>query len=211
MKITVFAVVLAAALCCGIFVCDSSERYKSESYNWSKEVLDNLGFNQVKDLEYKFYDIRGSTAPELRKEMNAKGPLDRYGRRGDAFTGWYLSWRWPYDKNGRPLYNKTRLKKKITVTMPRWSAPADTDPGLLKRWRKFLENVARHEKNHLDFFENSYGKIPGAIKTAYRKNPELTEKEANKIAAGIVEKIRMLDRDYDSRTGHGRTEGISFR
>lgn len=152
------------------------------------------------DLDY--YDIRGGSAADLRKQMNALGPLDE-GRRWDAYTGWHIHWNWPgYGTNNCDLSRAT-TSLEITVTLPRWANPDGADAALITKWNKYYEALARHEQAHVDTALDGYPKVLQAIQNA-------TCATAEQAALQAVEPIHEADRAYDQETRHGATEGAVF-
>ena len=52
--------------------------------------------------KWELYQIKGWNQSDLRKAMNAKGPINtNTGKRFDARTDWKLGWKYKYDKNSK--------------------------------------------------------------------------------------------------------------
>jgi predicted secreted Zn-dependent protease len=47
------------------------------------------------DETVKYYEVRGSSAQELRAALDRLGPESDDGERFDAFTAWHVRWRYP--------------------------------------------------------------------------------------------------------------------
>jgi len=49
----------------------------------------------IPNAQLVYYDITGSTATELRAQLDALGPRGYDGYKGDATTSWTIRWNWP--------------------------------------------------------------------------------------------------------------------
>jgi predicted secreted Zn-dependent protease len=163
-------------------------------------VYDTLSFTEA---EIIYYNIYGSTAAELREQMNLLGPVDDTGYRGDAMARWYIEWRWPgYGTSDCDLSAAT-TSYTLTVEMPYWEPPADTDPALIKKWSEYMVILAGHEQGHIDNFFKYYPQALPAIQNA-------TCDTAEQAVQAVLQQIRDADIAYDDETGHGATQGAVF-
>jgi predicted secreted Zn-dependent protease len=150
----------------------------------------------------QYYDIRGTTAADLRDQMNTLGPIDA-GRHWDAHTGWYIHWNWPgYGTNDCNLSQAT-TSLDITVTLPRWANPKGADTALITQWNKYYAALAHHEQTHVDNANTGLVSIKKAILAA-------TCATAEQAAQNAIETIHETDRAYDEKTNHGAAEGARF-
>ncbi len=156
----------------------------------------------IRGAAVAYYDIVGSTASELRRQMDLLGPSDA-GLRVDAYTAWYIRWNWPGHgtPDGDPSRATTSIQ--ITVTLPRWANPAGADPALLKRWDEYRQALARHEQGHVEIVTRGYSEVLRAIRDA---NGATAEQAAQQALA----RIREAERVYDEETRHGATQGATF-
>ncbi len=159
---------------------------------------------KIENARVNYYTINGSSASELRAQLDAKGPLGYDGYRGDATTNWYIRWNWPGFGSSTCDLSKATVSNEIVVDFPRWTPPDDASPELVDKWNRFVLGLAGHEQNHVDFVVENYLSVLDAIRSA-------TCKTADAVAASALEPIRQLDREYDAVTNHGETEGVRFR
>ncbi len=155
------------------------------------------------NVTMKFYDIAGSTADELRAQMSQLGPVDQFGSRNDAYTGWFVVWNWPKNPDGTCDLSQATVSAFITVTFPRWTAPPGAPPALAQRWQQYVDALATHEEGHADFVDQSIPDILGALKGAACDT-------AGAAGLAVLDRIRQHDLDYDNATGHGATQGAVF-
>ena len=64
-------------------------------------------------IKTNYYDIQGSTAKQLRSQLNQLGVVDpKTGKRFDAYTSWRVSWNYRY----RPVSNQCQITQ-VTVNV----------------------------------------------------------------------------------------------
>jgi predicted secreted Zn-dependent protease len=54
----------------------------------------------------------------------------------------------------------------IEVSTPAWEAPADADPRLLRRWKRFAAAVDAHEQHHVDLAFDRLGGLDAELREA---------------------------------------------
>ena len=80
------------------------------------------------------YEIRGSTAKELKEQMKRLGP--RKGDRVyDAYTKWKVAWTYAFvTREGKCAISSIDVYVDFTITLPQWNhSEVDADPGLARR------------------------------------------------------------------------------
>jgi predicted secreted Zn-dependent protease len=154
--------------------------------------------------------VHSSSAYELRKELDEKGPADWDGKRGDAFTHWKVVWRWPKDRQGQPHFEQALIKTEIHVTLPQWNAPPDADSKLKEDWDAFMRAIIQHERGHVRHAQSLRPRIIERILARIVQSGDPTLAEANTITRQVVDEIREEDRVFDARTDYGRLEGVRF-
>jgi len=162
------------------------------------------------DTTIHWYDVDGDSEPELRSVMDAKGPPDSAGNRHDAYTAWYVTWRFPFSRTEEgcstgPVTTSVR----IDVTLPRWRAPAGS--LLVKKWRRYLDSLAEHESGHRETGFNAATEITEVLPALPAKPTcEEAEEAANAAAREVLARHQKRDADYDLETSHGATQGAVF-
>ncbi len=158
------------------------------------------------------YAIRGSSAAELRVEMNAKGPLGGDGRRHDRYTRWQISWRYGYRSGaGRCEIDRVHTEVTVTMTLPSWINEAAVPAGLRAQWRRYLDALETHEKGHARNGLDAAQEIDRAIAAlAPLASCDALGTAANAAGNNIIRKYNQRDLDYDRTTDHGRTQGARF-
>ncbi|MEO8401359.1 MAG: DUF922 domain-containing Zn-dependent protease [Gammaproteobacteria bacterium] len=157
------------------------------------------------------YKIQGSTAEELRTEMNHKGIYDQ-DRRYDADTRWYIKWRYDYNE-GRDQCSLSKVQVTVDVTyyLPLWVDYKNADPALQNRWNDYMTNLRTHEIGHAENGKNAAVEIETTLLNfPVMENCDELGKAANAKANSIVAKYNAEDIQYDSETKHGKIQGAVF-
>lgn len=90
-----------------------------------------------------YYDIEGADVAALLRALEARG--------AHAESSWKLSYEFKPDMQAggcRVASVSTALEQR--VVLPRWKAPAGADPGLVERWKRYVEALRAHEERRLD-------------------------------------------------------------
>lgn len=159
-----------------------------------------------------YYDIAGSTPEALVAEMESRVPTSPFGRSGYfAFTTWRVEWYYSLAHDGRACrLEDTRVSVDITYTMPRWLDRAGARRRLINYWDEFEQSLWTHERGHGDIGVEVAREVDAALgRFGARATCEALQQDANARASAVIENSTR-DRDYDARTGHGRTQGAYF-
>ncbi|MEM9547931.1 MAG: DUF922 domain-containing protein [Bacteroidota bacterium] len=161
------------------------------------------GFISLNDADVHFYDIHGSSARELRDQMNTNGPVFD-GNRFDAVARWNFSWDWPGKGNPNECQlDQASITLNSSVTFPRWIPDRNASKTLVREWSSYLQSLILHEAGHVDHARLNKRNVVNAIRNATCETAE------NEIQVEL-NKIRTLDIEYDRRTRHGATQGAVF-
>jgi predicted secreted Zn-dependent protease len=149
------------------------------------------------------YDITGSTAEDLRSQMNTMRPVDSHGHRWDAVTRWFIRWCWPGFGHSPCEPDKATVSCEIETIFPRWIQTKDALPELVAQWEDYINALAEHEKGHVDHIVKNYQTVAVAIKNANCRT-------ADSAAHAALVPLRKHDDEYEAITDHGKTQGARF-
>ena len=160
----------------------------------------------------KHYSVHGSTAQELRQDLNRRGVKGSDGRTYDAHTAWYIRWSYDYTTRGSSCgIRSVRTSVTVTYTLPKWSGGAKASQELWNKWHRYLKDLKTHEDGHRDIgiaaaaeIEKTIAKLPPAA------NCREMEAKANAAGHSVIDEYRSKESFYDLRTLHGRTQGAVF-
>lgn len=158
------------------------------------------------------YEIRGSTAKQLKEEMKRLGP--RNGGQGYiAYTKWRVTWTYAFSQRDEEcVLSSFDVAVDVTITLPEWDhEEADADPELVARWERFSSALEAHEEGHRRFGVESAAAVERRL-SALGAEPTCDDLEhtIGKTARGIVESYRQNELRFDEDTKHGRASGASL-
>jgi predicted secreted Zn-dependent protease len=165
----------------------------------------------AENAQTTYYDVVGSNANALRRQMNAKGPPEG-GKRFDAHTEWNVRWNYRY----RPTASGCELagvnvSVSGTILLPRWIHANDVPKVLVQDWDKYLAALKLHEEGHYAHGESAARDIEAMARSFHGSGDCATVvSEFNAQARSIIERYKALDAAYDQETDHGRTQGAQF-
>lgn len=164
------------------------------------------------DTQVRWYDVEGDSEQVLRTNLDALGPEDSKGDRHDAYTSWYVTWRFPFSRTDEgcstgPVTTDVR----VVMTLPRWRGPADEKLPLVQKWRRYLDSLVEHESGHRDTGFRAATEITDTLPgLPAQPTCEEAEARANEAARAVLERFRAHDVNYDDETHHGATQGAVF-
>lgn len=162
-------------------------------------------------IDYQYYEVSGRNVQEVRDQLLEKGPVDLSGERRFAFAAWTLEWDWPVAPDGTRQYSEIKVSCKAQVMLPRFRPSGESDELFNKSINETLEITKRHEMHHVRHAIEGAFLLQKAIVAAAQEEKITKEKDANRIAFAVIDKVRAFDRTYDEMTHYGKTEGIWLR
>lgn len=176
-------------------------------------LLSVVGLTQAKiiyqeDVRYDYYPVEGKTYHDLLRSLKEKGPQGHH-----ALTSWHIDWSYGYKARfGQCRLIDIDVGKNIIVRLPLWMNRPTQSSRLTREWDRYLKALTFHEEQHI---ANAV-KAQEAIKKTLVALPPmrgcvLMGKTANKQARTILNKAIASDKRLDKQTGHGKTDGASFK
>jgi predicted secreted Zn-dependent protease len=160
-----------------------------------------------------YYVVTGSKASQLRESLNSERPRDG-SKRYDAKTTWYIAWRYALtlSPNGsRCEATHVTVSLSVTVIFPEWSDQSRATPALRKHWRSYMVALGTHEAGHERIAISGANDTVRAIEALGAFDSCLAAaKGANTAGDAVADTVRARQRQYDSATQHGATQGATF-
>lgn len=160
---------------------------------------------------YEYYDIDGSTVPELKKQMKHNGTRWGDGRTYAAVTTWDLHF--DYDTtedDGRCSVKSAQTRVDIVYHLPRWT-PAASAASLAPEWGNYITHLKTHEFGHKDIAVKIAAEINEVLASLQNfRNQTALEREAKRLTDEKLRALNDLQVEYDARTRHGETQGAVF-
>lgn len=192
-----------------IVACQSPFAARSIDVNQMQIALANPAVT-IKTVNYR---ITGTTAQQLRQQMNQLGPLDQHeNRRFDARTNWHVYWNYRYAQAGdRCRITSASIRTDVVFTLPQWAKPQHPPQTLVNQWNRYLQALQRHENGHKDHGIAAGNEILNQLQTfSIPGRCDQITTAANTAARQIIAKYGQQDVAYDRATNHGATQGARF-
>jgi predicted secreted Zn-dependent protease len=163
-------------------------------------------------VNYVYYKIAGTTANELRTQMDQLGPIDTFGHRHDMYTRWDVQWAYPHSQDERGCTTgPIQLKITITFTFPTWEPPPGASAELVDQWNDYLNLGQSHEDGHKEIALEAGREILQALQAVpAQASCDLLEQAVDQKGQALLEQFRQKEIAYDQTTGHGATQGVRF-
>jgi len=157
---------------------------------------------------YQYYDIAGTSASQLRKQMKENGTKWPDGRVYAAVTSWDI--RYSYDisyEGGRCSVKSVKTDVEIVYQLPRSSSP-ELDPDLTQLWNDYLVRLKEHEFGHKDLAVKAASEINQVLVSlqGFSSDREL-DREAKRRTGEKLQRLKEMQVRYDDETRHGETQG----
>jgi predicted secreted Zn-dependent protease len=162
-----------------------------------------------KDDVFKFYDVRGTTAAELRADIARLGPVSE-GTRHQGLTNWRITWTTATTAGaGVCVAAAVNISHTVEIVIPRWANEVGAPQALSTSWRTYLSGLLHHEHGHRDIAEAGVSEVREALKNSVTRGTCAAAAAAlNAAGKAIVDKTGARQRQYDKDTDHGRGQGV---
>lgn len=172
-------------------------------------MLDSYPAGIIGHTTVMYYDVHGRTFDELRADMRRLGPKVA----DSSFVGETRSpmrWTWRTEAaNGTCSIRSVSVSVNAQITLPRWTPPADTEPGVAAEWKRFIAALETHESGHKDISAKAGSEIVTRLNGLSGLCSQIGTR-ANDVARAIVDKASDEQKTYDAVTRHGLTQGTAF-
>jgi predicted secreted Zn-dependent protease len=154
----------------------------------------------------QYYKIKGYSEGDLRDQMNALGPALHH-----AYTQCQIRYqsRSKYVA-GRSVITSVMVNVYVTYTMPVWTTKSDGPLALQEKWKQYYRCLNKHEIGHKDISLRNARLIEQNLLGLQALSDQELQLKADEIAKAYIETAKQEDAEYDSVTGHGRTQGAQF-
>ena len=212
MRILPFALVIVPWLACTPPSAAVSGPPPAESFGVGGPDTDSTGpvtgtVHVVRSEER--YLLRGLTAEDLAEDLRHRRPRDE---RFTGWTRWRLRWRIePERRDGLCHPGPVDVHLEVTTVLPDWEAPLEASPMLRSEWAHYMDALVEHESGHADLAEEAADRIrDGIAALAPHRSCASLRTLAHTHGRAEVDRLRLLNREFDEHTGHGATQGAIF-
>lgn len=152
----------------------------------------------------EYYSITGDTLPELRSQMQQKGPNGFW-----AFTRYNISYDYKTrQSNNGCLLSASNIDIETIITMPKWENILAAPIEMQQDWKTFYDATWLHEQGHKAIGQSMHSRLGREFNQARRQNncADFTGVLANIYNLADIE-ADSKNVEYDARTNHGVNEG----
>ena len=162
------------------------------------------------DLEY--FDVHGSTARELRAELNRLGPVADNGVRGDAYTRWRINWKFDLTERGPDcIASHFVVDLSVTMILPRWLPPAGVPADLVALWDQYSTALRFHEDGHHRIALSAAQEVMRRLEAESRgKSCKALENRLKSTVDAVLVEYQGRQAAYDLETDFGRARGTNI-
>lgn len=160
----------------------------------------------------EYYEIRGSSEKELRKQMLQNGCVWDDGRRYDSVTSWYWTWDYGADHASQTCSTEDfSVTLEITIRYPKWVQDGEAPQSLVDKWNEYMNNLALHEEGHRDKVLDTVAEFSGAVAgLPHGLSCADRDQKVRTLSSEMMAQLNAAQQEYDTDTSHGVTQGALF-
>jgi len=176
---------------------------------YSNLAIANL--DVIKSFEY--YNIYPKNKHDINLQIQKLTPIVHNDTKFHGSTTWQVEWSISWKKSNEICYIDAKSAKlNVVFKMPRIPHDFMTTDAVLDTFNNYYEALLNHENGHMDSGINALKDI-NVLLAHYHSFSDcqaLNESVQSSISQ-IIEKYKLEDIAYDTRTKHGKLQGVSIR
>lgn len=170
--------------------------------------LDKYSRGVVDTTDVKYYDVHGRTPGGVAKSIQELGS-ETNASLGHSRASYSWTWHKRNDGGGKCDLTFVQVTMVSQMTLPRWTPPADTVPGVSAEWQRFTSALQRHDVEHENISNRGARQILDgllALKTFCSDVP----RDVKRLTDSIIVQTQSRQAAYDLLTHDGGTQGAVF-
>ncbi|WP_339138765.1 MAG: DUF922 domain-containing protein [Candidatus Electrothrix sp. GW3-4] len=159
-----------------------------------------------------YYRVSGSTAREIRNDLDRKTPVNEKGKKYDAYTTWLVHWKYHWNAS-EDQCRITQVSTTVDVQyiLPKLKRSAPLPKALVNKWERYLRALLQHENGHKDIGVRAANEIEEKIRNMKpRRTCQQLELDANRLGHKVLDKYLIIEDEFDRTTNHGGNDGAIF-
>jgi predicted secreted Zn-dependent protease len=181
-------------------------RVDSDCERWS------LALTPITDPELPYtvsrrtYRVRGDTLAELAPQTRrVRGTFA-------AYTRWDTDWSIALAEHATGCdVIRGDLALAARIVLPEWHPPDDVGAAVIRRWRRFLENLETHELGHVTIALQGAHAIDALLDEGLTAETcGQAARRADGVASETHDRWERINARYDERTEHGLAQGTGL-
>jgi predicted secreted Zn-dependent protease len=159
-------------------------------------------------MSVKHYEIRGTTADDLRREIDAKGPEGFWGTASTRIRYRFTLRPAPEGCAGRQGGGHRRLHRAPAAV----GQPPPGSVPVQDWWDRAYRSLDHHERGHVQISLDGARDLERSVRaTPPRVSCEETQAEAERRGEAMLRQTDRLQKAYDRETNHGRDQWSPYR
>ena len=159
------------------------------------------------NISTETYAVHGADARAILTSLRSRGPRSA----GGVYFGLTVTeLEYRYYKVAEPAACRIEdvdVDLNVRITLPEWQPHPDADAELRSAWSRFSTALTGHENGHRDLAVEGAEAVREALEGMRTRSCDTADAEAQRVAERVRVETEAAHRDFDHRTGHGRTEG----
>ena len=161
------------------------------------------------NVQREYYDVMGGSVGEVLASLKEMGRTATQTDSNFARTTWTVTWtgEWaPASGDTLCAVTSSSVRLESRMALPRWRPSPGAPSGLATDWAGFVRKLTGHENGHLATAVAAAREVDEQLKHL-RDGCGTMEAAARAKIDSVVASFRLVDEDYDRRTGFGARQG----
>lgn len=162
---------------------------------------------------FTHYIIAPVEVEQIKTELRNNSPVSRENQVFHGGTEWTLvpHFRWTKERNLCRIRD-VQVQLNGTYTLPKLDTEQIVTRETKARFDAYYLALVEHEKGHQDLWIGAGDKIDSILKNFEPfYDCQQMANEAKKRISKVIRDYQKLNQEYDTKTGHGRTQGAAIR
>ena len=159
--------------------------------------------------EVEEYEVQGETILEVDQSLREHRLV-----KWNAKTAWVITWNGRFRKVRRKFrIDEFRVQAEVRTTLPKLVDADQKDEVLKKEWMRYSKALKTHEKGHEIFATEAAIEFRKRVLREIDRedSSEELQERINDLLEIVTSKYQELERDYDKKTDHGRSQGARLK
>jgi len=166
----------------------------------------------VIEIRWQAFDVRGDSFAEIRRDLVRQSPVVADGETRDARTDWNVSWNVAtVEMDTGCGVGPVAVRVDVSTLLPRLRDRGALSDDVNAAWDLYMDASLIHALRHRRFAVEA----ARTIRTRLSRLPqaatcEALRVDADRVAAGVIDVARRRDRQFDTTTRYGYSDGAEF-
>lgn len=163
-------------------------------------------------LDYRYYDVEGTSEAAIRRDLRRNSPRAPDGKRYPGVTRWQVGSNITYADGARPCALQSfEASLALEVTLPQLRGRDALAPALREHWDRFEAALREHERGHERIARECREEVAERLRhIAPASECSALARQVKDETGAVMAACREREDAYDRDTRHGDTQGGRF-